>query len=127
MKNSFFLKQSVCGLVAVVTLGACSSQSTAVTHRSPAAVAASDSGRPPTKDGRNAQYQPGRTVGGGTGPEYVVRTGSHIPQDQNRRGYTTDSPDNSFVYDQNDIRVQSTDTVGDSLRTVPGISVRGGR
>lgn len=127
MQTSLSLTRALCCLATAATLGACSSQSTADVHRSPAAIAASNSGRLPTVDGRNAWYQPGRPTGGANGPEYAVRTGSIIPQNQNRRGYTTDSPDNSFVYDQNDIRIQSTNSVGDSLRTVPGVSVRGGQ
>ncbi len=125
MKSNSFLKHSACCLAAVFVLGACTNQSTAVTHRGPAATAASNSGRIPTADGRNAQYQPGNAIGGANGPEYAVRTGSRIPQDQNRRGYITDSPDNTYVIDQNDDRLQNAQEPSEALRLVPGLSVRG--
>ena len=81
----------------------------------------------PTAGGRNAKYVTGGTLGGGTGPEYAVPTGSHIPRAYNRRGYTTDSPYNEFIIDQNDQRFQNSDTVGGALRQVPGVSVGGMR
>lgn len=81
----------------------------------------------PTRDDRRPQEIEGRAAGGATGPEYRVVTGSNIPQRYNRRGYTTDSRDNLFIYDQNDIRLQRTNNVADSLRDVPGLTVRGGR
>lgn len=77
----------------------------------------------PTRDGRHAQFVDGRAAGGASGPEYRVRTGSHIPQHYNRRGYTTDSPDNEFIYDKNDIRLRKATDVNDSLRSVPGLTV----
>ena len=79
----------------------------------------------PTRDGRNSTYSPGAGVGGSNGAERSVLTGSHIPRTYHRRGYTTDSQDDHFIYDKNDIRLQSTNSVGQSLRSVPGIRVRG--
>ena len=80
----------------------------------------------PTKDGRNSQYVPGRGVGGSTGPEYSVLTGSHIPRRYDQRGYTTNTYDDHFIYDQNDIRLQSARSPEDALRAIPGLTVRGG-
>ncbi len=80
----------------------------------------------PTKDGRNATYSAGGPIGGSNGAEHAVLTGSQLPRSYNRRGYSTDSNDSHFIYDQNDIRLQSTNSVGDSLRSVPGVHVRGG-
>ncbi len=77
----------------------------------------------PTRDDRHAQEVEGRDAGGANGPEYRVTTGSLIPQRYNRRGYTTDSRDNLFIYDQNDIRLRQSENVSDSLRSVPGLSV----
>lgn len=84
-------------------------------------------GQIPTRDDRNAQEVQGGQVGGANGTEYRVPTGSHLPRRYDRKGYTTDSQDSSFIYDQNDQRLRSTNNVGDSLRSVPGLSVRGGR
>lgn len=81
----------------------------------------------PTRDGRNAKYVEGGAAGGADGTERAVLTGSKIPRTYNRRGYTTDSHDSQFIYDKNDIRLRSTNNVSDSLRSVPGLTVRGGR
>ena len=77
----------------------------------------------PTRDDRHAQEVEGRDAGGANGPEYRVTTGSMIPQHYNRRGYGTDSRDNLFIYDQNDIRLRQAENVSDSLRSVPGLSI----
>ena len=81
----------------------------------------------PTRDVRHSKYSPGRQAGGSNGEETAVLTGSNIPRKYRRRGYNTDSGDNVFIYDQNDIRFRSSGNVSDQLRTVPGLSVRGGR
>lgn len=81
----------------------------------------------PTRDDRGSQETSGHVVGGANGPEYRVRTGSTLPEHYHRRGYSTDSRDNEFVYDKNDIRLQSKNNVGDGLRNVPGVTVRGMR
>ena len=86
-----------------------------------------NNGRFPTADGRNSTSADGHGVGGATAQETRVPTGSLIPRTYQRRGYTTDSQDNSFIYDQNDIRLRSTNTVQDSLRTVPGLTISGPR
>ena len=78
-----------------------------------------------TVDDRNAQEVQGGVTGGATGPEHRVRTGSHIPEHYNRRGYTTDSRDNETIYDHNDIRLQNSNTVSESLRQIPGVNVGG--
>lgn len=84
-------------------------------------------GQIPTRDDRNSQEVTGGAVGGANGPEYRVPTGSHLPRHYNRKGYTTDDDQDTFIYDKNDQRLRSTNNVGDSLRSVPGVSVRGGR
>lgn len=81
----------------------------------------------PTRDDRSSQETKGHVVGGANGPEYRVRTGSNLPERYNRRGYSTDSRDSEFIYDKNDIRIQHTNNVADSLRDVPGVTVRGMR
>ena len=65
----------------------------------------------PTRDDRASQETKGNVVGGANGPEYRVRTGSNLPEHYNRRGYSTDSRDNSTIYDKNDIRLQHTNSV----------------
>ncbi len=127
MKHPFFPSLAVACLMFTLTLGACADHSVADTHRRSNAPSANTSGPIPTRDGRNSQYVAGNTVGGGTGSEYSVPTGSQIPRRYNRAGYTTDAPDPAFVYDHDDIRVQSTNTVGDQLRNVPGVNVAGSR
>ena len=79
----------------------------------------------PTQDDRASQETKGHVVGGANGPEYRVQTGSHIPNHYNRRGYSTDSRDNSTIYDSNDFRLQHTNSVTDALRDDPSITVRG--
>ena len=79
----------------------------------------------PTRDDRNSQETAGHVVGGANGPEYRVRTGTTLPEHYNRRAHSTDSRDNEFIYDKNDIRLQSKNNVQDSLRNVPGVTVRG--
>ncbi len=96
-------------------------------HRQEAARTTSGGHLIPTRDDRHSQETKGQRVGGANGPEYRVRTGSALPERYNRRGYSTDSRDNEFIYDQNDIRLQSKNNVGDSLRNVPGVTVRGMR
>ena len=128
MIYSFILKPAVCSLAVAVALSACSTgPNTADARSRPNGPAAVNAGRIPTQDSRGAHYQPGGVVGGANGPEYAVRTGSQLPTNQNRRAHTTDAPEDNFVYDQNDIRLQSTNSVGDSLRSVPGVNVQGSR
>ena len=79
----------------------------------------------PTKDGRNARYVDGGEVGGSDAHERAVLTGSQIPRSYNRRGYSTDSADNVTIYDKNDIRLRSTNTVQDALRQDPSIHIGG--
>ena len=81
----------------------------------------------PTRDDRSSQETKGHVVGGANGPEYRVRTGSNIPEHYNRKGYSTDSRDNEFLYDKNDIRIQRSNNVADQLRDVPGVTIRGMR
>ena len=79
----------------------------------------------PTRDDRASQETKGNVVGGANGPEYRVRTGSNIPEHYDRRGYSTNSRDNSTIYDKNDFRLQHTNSVTDALRDDPSITVRG--
>lgn len=79
----------------------------------------------PTRDDRASQETKGNVVGGANGPEYRVRTGTNLPDHYNRRGYSTDSRDNTTIYDKNDFRLQHTNNVQDALRDDPSISVRG--
>ena len=99
----------------------------AADHSGSTAKSADRTGKIPTVDGNHSTSAPGREVGGANGQETRVPTGSHIPQTYQRRGYTTDRADNTFIYDQNDIRLRSTDNTADSLRSVPGITIRGPR
>ena len=85
------------------------------------------SGLIPNRDGRNSTSAQGGQVGGANGRETRVPTGSQIPETYHRRGYTTDRRDNTFIYDQNDQRLRQVNNVGDSLRLVPGVTVRGSR
>lgn len=128
MKTFFSQSLSMLCLGSMLTLGACATSHPVASnsHRADTAGGTA-SGSIPTKDGRNSQYVAGNTVGGATGQEYSVPTGSQIPRHYNRQGYTTDNPDPSFVYDQNDIRVQSQNDVSDGLRSVPGVNVGGPR
>ena len=100
-------------------------------HAKPAEKVASTVATPhaqiPTKEGRDAKYVSGGTLGGGNGPEYAVPTGSLIPRAYNRRGYTTDSPFNTVIIDQNDRRFRSWDTGGGFLIRVRGASFGGTR
>ena len=100
-------------------------------HAKPAekvtAAAATPTAPIPTRGGRDAKYVSGGTLGGANGPEYAVPTGSLIPRAYNRRGYTTDSPFNTVIIDQNDQRFQNSDTVGGVLHQVPGVSIGGTR
>ena len=100
---------------------------TGADHNDSTAKRADRTGKIPTIDGNHSTAAVGREVGGANGQETRVPTGSHIPQTYQRRGYTTDRADNSFIYDQNDIRLRSTNNTADSLRSVPGITVRGPR
>ena len=81
----------------------------------------------PTRDGKNSIYVTGGVVGGGTGPEYAVLTGSQLPRHYTRHAYTTDSSSSEYIIDQNDQRLQGTNSVPDALRSVPGINVGGMR
>ena len=125
MKTTFQFTATVLGLGAALALGAThlrADDDTKTTHHHHR-VARKASAPVPSKDDRNAQEVKGDTVGGATGAEYRVRTGSHLPEHYNRRGYTTDSRDNESIYDKNDIRLQNSNTVGDALRQVPGVTV----
>ena len=82
-------------------------------------------GQVPSQDGRHSTSVEGSQVGGANGQETRVPTGSHIPQTYHRKAYTTDRSDNTFIYDKNDQRLRSTNNVGDSLRSVPGVTVGG--
>ncbi len=82
-------------------------------------------GQIPTRDGRHSTSADGGQVGGANGQETRVPTGSQIPQTYHRRAYTTDRSDSTFIYDKNDQRLRSTNNVGDSLRSVPGVTVSG--
>ena len=81
----------------------------------------------PTRDDRHSQEVNGGPVGGANGPEYRVPTGSNLPKRYNRRGYTTDSDQNSFIFDKNDQRLRSHNNVSEALRLVPGLNVGGPR
>lgn len=102
-------------------------EKTGADHNDSTAKSADRTGKIPTVDGSHSTSAQGREVGGANGQETRVPTGSHIPQTYQRRGYTTDRADNSFIYDQNDIRLRNTDNTADSLRSVPGITIRGPR
>lgn len=93
----------------------------------PANKSVDGSGNIPTRDGKRSSSSQGSQVGGANGQETRVPTGSHIPQTYHRRAYTTDRDQNTFIYDQNDQRLRGVNNVGDSLRQVPGVTVRGGR
>ena len=84
-------------------------------------------GQIPTRDGKRSTSADGGAVGGANGRETRVPTGSQIPQTYHRRAYTTDRSDPTFIYDKNDQRIQQTINVQDSLRSVPGVTVRGSR
>ena len=127
MKAILSSRLFVCGLAVAFTLGACANLGNGPSGTNPIAQSSHRPGVLPTQDDRNAREVAGNTVGGANGEEYRVPTGSLIPRKYHRRGYTTDDQDPRFVYDQNDIRLQSAENVSDSLRTVPGISVRGTR
>ena len=93
----------------------------------PANKSVDGSGNIPTRDGRRSTSVHGSQVGGANGQETRVPTGSQIPQTYHRRAYTTDRSDNTFIYDKNDQRIQSVNNVGDSLRSVPGVTIGGSR
>ena len=125
MKTTFPFTAAILGITAALVLGATNTRADDDTktarhhHRS-----AQKANAPvPSKDDRNAREVKGDVVGGATGPEYRVRTGTHLPEHYNRRGYTTDSRDNEVIYDKNDIRLQNSNTVSDSLRQIPGVNV----
>ena len=80
-----------------------------------------------TRDGKHSTSADGGVVGGADGRETRVPTGSHIPQTYDRRGYTTNSSGNTFIYDKNDQRLQQSINVQDSLRSVPGVTIGGSR
>ena len=125
MKHPSFLPLIVGGIVTALGLSACANQPNFVDRRAGSTYHANQSSGIPTRDDRNSTDVAGGPTGGGSGAEYRVPTGSNLPKNYNRTAYTTDNDDPSYVYDQNDIRIQSTNTVGDSLRTVPGVSVPG--
>ena len=91
----------------------------------PAKKSVDGSGTIPTRDGKRSTSADGGVVGGANGQETRVPTGSQIPQTYHRHGYTTDRSDPAFIYDKNDQRLQQSINVQDSLRTVPGVTVRG--
>ena len=81
----------------------------------------------PTQDDKNSKEVAGHVTGGGNGPEYRVPTGSHIPREYNRRAYTNDTEPSTYIYDKNDQRLQESNSVQNSLRSVPGVNVGGMR
>lgn len=86
---------------------------------------ADSSGQIATRDGRHSTSANGSQTGGADRRETRVPTGSNIPQTYHRKGYTTDRSDNTFIYDKNDQRLQGANSVGESLRSVSGVSVGG--
>ncbi len=81
----------------------------------------------PSIDGRNSTSAKSDTVGGASGRETRVPTGSHLPKTYQRKGYTSDRDPTTTVIDQNDIRFHNSDTVSDTLRQVPGVNIGGRR
>ena len=81
----------------------------------------------PSVDGRNSTSAKSNTVGGASGQETRVPTGTHLPQTYQRKGYTSDRDPSTNIYDQNDIRFKNSDSVSDTLRQVPGVNVGGPR
>ena len=81
----------------------------------------------PTRDDRNSKEVFGGAANGGSGSEHRVPTGSALPKHYNRRAHTTDNEDNEYIVDKNDQRVQGKNNVGDTLRNIPGVTVRGMR
>ncbi len=81
----------------------------------------------PSIDGRNSTSAKSDTVGGANGKETRVPTGTHLPKTYQRKSYVSDLNPSTTVIDQNDIRLQNSESVGDTLRQVPGVSVGGRR
>ncbi len=81
----------------------------------------------PSVDGRNSTSAKSNTVGGASGRETRVPTGTNLPKTYQRKGYTSDRDPSTNVYDQNDIRFKNSDSVSDALRQVPGVNVGGPR
>ena len=81
----------------------------------------------PTRDDRNSKDVFGGAANGGSGAEYRVPTGSQLPKHYNRRAHVTDNEDQDYIVDKNDQRIQSKNNVGDALRNIPGVTVRGMR
>ena len=81
----------------------------------------------PSIDGRNATSAKSGTVGGASGRETRVPTGSNLPATYERKGYTSNLNPSTDVYDRNDIRFKNSNTVSDALRQVPGVNVGGSR
>ena len=98
-----------------------------ITDQSVTPAKADKTGQIATRDGKHSTSANGGQTGGANGQETRVPTGSHIPQTYHRKAYTTDRSDNTFIYDKNDQRLRSTNNVGDSLRSVPGVTVGGSR
>ena len=148
MKNLFPKKASVSLLAAALTFSVSTlkagEEQTTVHHRhhhktaAKTSYATSDSptvkkvdttqrGLIPTRDDRHSQEVEGGLTGGANGAENRVPTGSLLPERYDRRGSTTNGRENSTIIDQNDQRIQENNSVGDTLRSVPSLSVRGGR
>ena len=82
----------------------------------------------PSVDGRNSTSAKTNTVGGApSGRETRIPTGTNLPKTYERKGYTSDRDPSTNIYDRNDIRFKDSDTPGDALRQVPGITVGGQR
>ena len=81
----------------------------------------------PSIDGRESTSAKSETVGGASGRETRVPTGSHLPATYERKSYTSNLNPSTEIYDQNDIRFKNSNTVSDALRQVPGLNVGGSR
>ena len=140
MTKSTFLKPfAVLGVGAAFLLGANRAhaddpkpkrQNTTETHddSSYTPVKSARSGKKkPSIDGRNSTSAKSHTVGGASGQETRVPTGTHLPQTYQRKGYTSDRDPSTNIYDQNDIRFKNSNSVSDTLRQVPGVNVGGPR
>ena len=79
----------------------------------------------PTRDDRNSKEVSGGAAGGATGPEYRVPTGSMLPKHYDRHAHTTNTDDNTYIVDKQDQRIQDHNNLGDTLRDIPGVTVRG--
>ena len=81
----------------------------------------------PSIDGRNSTSAKSETVGGASGRETRVPTGSHLPTTYERKSYTSNLNPSTEVYDRDDIRFKNSNLPSDVLRQVPGVNVGGSR